>query len=86
MFQDFSSLTQNTNLFVFSFTIFTSCISIPLYILTHDPSYYLMSNTHKPKTMSFTFNLSSFNIVVLSNPTLYELTTTNEGGVTFYIE
>ena len=36
--------------------------------------------------MSFTFNFLSPNIVVLSNPTPYELATTKEGGPAFYIE
>lgn len=42
-------------LFVFPFSLFTST---HLYIHVHSPSCHPISNTLKPKTMSFTFNIS----------------------------
>ena len=51
---------------------------------------YPMSNTHRLKTISFTFNilttLPSSNIVVSSNPNSYKLATTKVGDLVFYIK
>ena len=64
----FFSLTHK-KLFAFSFTIFTSTL---LYTYAHSPPCYLISNTLKQKTMSFTLKSSTLqrhlhnsNIVIL---------------------
>ena len=45
-------------IFAFSFTIFTSWTSTPLYRRAHIPSYHIISNTAIQKTVSLTFNPS----------------------------
>ena len=54
IFQDFSSLTHTKNSLHFHSPFFTS-----IYLDTHaySPSCHPISNTLRPKTMSFTFNL-----------------------------
>ena len=80
----------HTKRFAFQPTIFTFCISIPLYIPTHNPSCHFMSNILRQKLISFLpsifqKHLHSSNIVIPFNTNSYELATTREGGLHFIL-
>ena len=80
--------TQNSLHFNSSFS---PLALLPLYIYLPITLHNISCQIHRQKMMWFTFNLSTiylhnFNIVVLSNPNPYELATTKEGGIAFYIE
>ena len=80
----------HTKRFAFQPTIFTFCISIPLYIPTHIPSCHFMSNILRQKLISFLpsifqKHLHSSNIVIPFNTNSYELATTREGGLHFIL-